>query len=150
VLHTRISEELAEDIRRIADDLRVPVSNIVRNVLEEAFSMVETVTENMGDLVDEVVDEAEAARERIVERHGRRGSRRREAQRRRAPAPAESAGGDDEILGWQPLMLHRSQNCADCDALLERGEHAFVAVTARGVSARFACAACVAPSETTD
>ena len=49
VLHTRISEDLAEDLRKIAEDLRVPVSNVVRNVLEEAFSMVETVTENVGD-----------------------------------------------------------------------------------------------------
>ena len=40
VLHTRISEDLADDIREIAEELRVPVSNIVRNVLEEAFSVV--------------------------------------------------------------------------------------------------------------
>jgi hypothetical protein len=34
VLHTRISEPLAEDIRRMAEDLRVPVSNLVRNGLQ--------------------------------------------------------------------------------------------------------------------
>src|SRR4029450_6260076 len=34
VLHTRISEELSDDIRRAADDLRVPVSHLVRHVLE--------------------------------------------------------------------------------------------------------------------
>ena len=44
ILHTRISEDLAEDLRRVAEDLRVPVLNLVRNVLEEAFSVVETVT----------------------------------------------------------------------------------------------------------
>ena len=51
VLHTRISEQLSEDIRQMADELRVPVSNLVRNVLEEAFAVVETVTDNVGDLV---------------------------------------------------------------------------------------------------
>jgi hypothetical protein len=48
VLHTRISEQLAEDIRAIADDLRVPVSNLVRNVLEEAFDAVERVSGDMS------------------------------------------------------------------------------------------------------
>jgi hypothetical protein len=38
VLHTRISQQLAEDIGRMAEDLRVPVSNLVRNVLEATTS----------------------------------------------------------------------------------------------------------------
>ena len=74
VLHTRISEELSEDIRRLAEDLRVPVSNLVRNVLEETFSVVERMSDDVGDLFDEVLDEAEAARERM---RGRRSPRRR-------------------------------------------------------------------------
>ncbi|MEN8181118.1 MAG: hypothetical protein ABFS46_01135, partial [Myxococcota bacterium] len=37
VLHTRVSDRLADDIREVADELRVPVSNLVRNVLEDAF-----------------------------------------------------------------------------------------------------------------
>ncbi len=65
ILHTRISEQLAEDIRAIADDLRVPVSNLVRNVLEEAFSAAERVTDDVGDLLDEVLGEAERASERV-------------------------------------------------------------------------------------
>ena len=52
VLHTRISQQLAEDIGRLAEDLRVPVSNLVRNVLEEVFSVVETVTDNVGELIE--------------------------------------------------------------------------------------------------
>ncbi len=39
VLHTRISEQLSEDIRNFAADLRVPASNLVRNVLEEVFAV---------------------------------------------------------------------------------------------------------------
>lgn len=57
VLHTRISEQLAEDIRRVAEDLRVPVSNLVRNVLEETFSVVESVTDNLGTWLEEVAIE---------------------------------------------------------------------------------------------
>jgi hypothetical protein len=66
VLHTRISEDLSEEIRRLADDLRLPVSNLVRNVLEEAFSAVEAVSDNVGDLFEDVLGEASEARERII------------------------------------------------------------------------------------
>jgi len=75
VLHTRVSENLAEDIRRIADDLRVPASNLVRNVLEEVFDVVESVSDDVGHLFDEVVEEADAARERLARRRGRGRSR---------------------------------------------------------------------------
>ena len=68
VLHTRISEQLADDIRQIAEDLRVPVSNLVRNVLEETFSAMERVSDNVGEAIEEVIDEAQRARERIERR----------------------------------------------------------------------------------
>ena len=144
VLHTRISEELAEDIRRIAEDLRVPVSNIVRNVLEEAFSVVESMTDDVGDLVEEVVDEAEAARARIAARRRRQRERRRGRDARTVqPEEEPGAGPGDEVIGWQPLVLDRPQLCGLCGASLERGESDFVSLTASGVGADFACEGCV-------
>jgi hypothetical protein len=155
VLHTRISEPLAEDIRKIAEELRVPVSNLVRNVLEEAFSVVETVTGNVGDLIEDVVDEAERARERIWRQHRR--SRRghfgggRHARRWRsdeespddaAPVAPERAEYP-EVLGWQPLILNAAQSCADCEESLERGERAFAGVAAAGLTSRFLCRDCM-------
>jgi hypothetical protein len=65
VMHTRISEDLDAALRRAAEDLRVPVSNLVRNLLEDAFDVVETVTESIGGLVDDVVEEAEQFRDRF-------------------------------------------------------------------------------------
>ena len=62
VLHTRISEQLSDDIRRLAEDLRVPTSNLVRNVLEEVFAVVESVSDDVGDLFEDVLEEAESAR----------------------------------------------------------------------------------------
>ena len=62
VLHTRVSEQLSDDIRRAAEDLRVPVSNLVRNVLEEAFGAVERVSDEVGGFLEEVLGETEGAR----------------------------------------------------------------------------------------
>lgn len=154
VLHTRISEDLAEDIRRMAEDLRVPVSNIVRNVLEEAFAVVEQVTDNMGDLIEDVMDEAEAARDRIRERQrhtrgrgrGRRASRRVDVRDPLEDAEAAPAAPrePEPVLGWQPLILAQTQRCAACDSEVERGSQAFVGLTARGLGASYHCAACIA------
>jgi predicted transcriptional regulator len=59
VLHTRVSDELDEALQDAARRLRVPVSNLVRNVLEDVFDVVEAVTENVGELVEDVVEEAQ-------------------------------------------------------------------------------------------
>jgi hypothetical protein len=68
ILHTRVSRQLSEEIRRVAGDLRVPVSNLVRNVLEEAFHVVEQVSGDVGEIVEEVIEEAERARDRFRRR----------------------------------------------------------------------------------
>ena len=149
MLHTRISEGLAEDIRDMAEDLRIPVSNLVRNVLEEAFAVVESVTDNVGDLVEEVVEEAERARERLVRRSERR-------RRRRAPQEPEAGSGrseaDDEppaaprfpdVIGWQPLILNRERSCEGCGDTLPAGDQAWVGIGETGLSPHTLCAGCL-------
>ena len=139
VLHTRISEDLAADLRRVADDLRVPVSNLVRNVLEEAFSVVESVTGNVGELIEEVMDEAEAVRDRLRSRQRRRSRRMDPQESREAEAPPPR---DDEVIGWQPLVLARPQRCAQCGILMGRGDSAYASVTPKGVGASWRCEDC--------
>ena len=90
VLHTRISEQLSEDIRNFAEDLRVPASNLVRNVLEEVFTVVDGVSDDVGNLFDDLIEEAEGVRERVRKQaatgrpHRHRGSSRRRSRSRRA------------------------------------------------------------------
>ena len=150
VLHTRISEPLAEDIRRMAEDLRVPVSNLVRNVLEEAFSVVEAVTDNVGDLIEDVVDEAERTRGRIRSRRHYLRHRHRHRRDRRprgrpdgvASAPAEREPFPD-VVGWQPLILNQPKSCADCEEPIERSERGFAGMTAAGLSEIYLCRDCM-------
>lgn len=189
VLHTRISEQLSDDIRRLAEDLRVPTSNLVRNVLEEVFAVVETVSQDVGGLFEEVLDEAEAARSRIRRRSrddrapGREGSDVR--QERRAPSWADVAEAEirrdeandapfanekpsanvkpganereprdeepsqaprpafEEVVGWQPLILNQTQDCARCGHSIRRGSRAFVGQTERGLSRIALCRQCL-------
>ncbi len=155
ILHTRISDQLSEDIRRVAEDLRVPVSNLVRNVLEEVFSAVEQMSDDVGDLFDEVVEEAEYARERMEEFQARRRARRRRREARDTTAreasepaqPAEPAAVPEtpgasseaapdfpEVVAWQPVLLNSRQRCAATGRELAPGEEAHVGLTATGLS----------------
>lgn len=172
VLHTRISEDLSEEIRRLADDMRLPVSNLVRNVLEEAFSVVENVSDNVGDLFEDVLGEAEEARERIIrqmdnaEQRRRRRGRSRSGRRSRDPDIEDEFRADEaaevaakpqpetqakartpkefpDVLGWQPLVLNRQQACADCGLELQKGDRAFLGVKTGGLTDLALCAECV-------
>ncbi len=144
VLHTRISEQLAEDIRRMAEDLRVPVSNLVRNVLEEAFAVVEKVSDNVGDLVGEVVEEAERARDRIRARRRRQWGGRARAAAAEAPADEEPpAPSYPDVIGWQPLIFNQPRHCSDCGVGIEVGERAFAGLAATGLSPHVLCGECM-------
>lgn len=100
VLHTRISEQLSEEIRNFADNLRVPASNLVRNILEEVFIVVEDVSDDIGGLFDDLLEEAEGVRERIRDQAAAspRGPVRRSGRRRRnARRPQRAAEPDADV-----------------------------------------------------
>jgi hypothetical protein len=158
VLHTRITEQLAGDIRALAEDLRVPVSNLVRNVLEEAFSVVEEVSGDVGTLLDDVFDEAEQVatrfrhhRERLRETRAARAARAEEAAEPRTdrpePAPrsapqrpeppAAGAPSFPDVVAWQPVVLNAPRRCARTGRPLAAGDDAWVGLTERGPSGVF-------------
>jgi hypothetical protein len=102
VLHTRVSEQLSDDIRRFAEDLRVPASNLVRNVLEEVFTMVDGVSDDVGDLFDDLVEEAEGVRDRVRNQaasrtRGRHRSRHASSRRRRRSRSEDEAEVEAEF-----------------------------------------------------
>lgn len=104
VLHTRVPERLEAELRQRAAALGISVSNLVRNVLDHTFGLVEDVVAD-GHAV------ARAARGR---------GPRTEA---RPPAPRV-----DDVLGWQPIVLGKNAICARCNAILPRGKDAAVGV----------------------
>jgi hypothetical protein len=101
-LHTRISEHLEEALKREARRKRLPVSLLVRNVLEGAL-----------DLVEDIVEDSLA-----VARRSRRLARN--VGRARGPA-----AGLDDIYGWQELILNRAASCAGCRSALAAGAAAY-------------------------
>jgi hypothetical protein len=134
-------EQLARDIRQMAEDLRVPVSNLVRNVLEETFSVVESVTDDMGDLLEDVIEQAERASDRI--HHSQRRRREREAREAHRRQRSERPEAFDDIEAWQPVVLNVPRRCDGDGREIRRGEQAFVGLTSSGLSGTYLCPPCV-------
>jgi hypothetical protein len=100
VLHARISETLDQELKERATELGVSVSNLVRNVLLNAFGLVNSV----------VKDGASVARS---------------ARGETSATPTEA---DPSVVGWQTMVLNRNALCATCNAILPRGSQGAVAV----------------------
>jgi hypothetical protein len=107
VIHTRISESLDEEIRRRATGLGVSVSNLVRNVLLNTFGLVEGIMNDGAEIARASRDDAE------------RSSTGRSPASKAEPAP---------VLGWQEIVLNLNALCVQCNAILNKGKQAAVAV----------------------
>ncbi len=117
VIHARVPEELDRELKRKAGRLGMSVSNLVRNVLQNAFGLVEDI----------VTDTATVAR-----------SAREVGAPEAPPAPVSGAA----VLGWQTLRLNVNALCVSCNAILSKGTVAAIAVTDRGVERSFSCLEC--------
>ena len=124
VIHTRVPESLDEQIKRRATDLGLSVSNLVRNVLQHTFGLVEDI----------VHDSAEIAR-------SARGAR--SAFSGRVPAPPPAAPAEAEVLGWHSALLNVNAVCDACNAILPRGTRAGVGIVHGGGAIPIRCQSCL-------
>ncbi|MBY0276814.1 hypothetical protein K2Z84_15865 [Candidatus Binatia bacterium] len=129
VIHTRVSEGLEEEIRERAARLGVSVSNLVRNVLQNTFGLVEDV----------VADAANISRSARGEQRAARGTERT-GPRDDASVGSERAG---RVLGWQEAVLSRNAVCVACNAILPRGTRAAIAVVEGTAPRDIRCLPCM-------
>jgi hypothetical protein len=122
VLHTRIPESLDSEIKDRANRLGVSVSNLVRNVLQNTFGMVNDI----------VADSQSIAR-----------SARDAAKLRNEAAAAASGEPAPNVLGWQPLTLNVNAVCESCNDILGKGTAAHVSVLDGPGKPTFRCGTCV-------
>jgi hypothetical protein len=121
VIHARIPASLEAEIKRIAEKLRIPVSNLVRNMLADAVAVVDGVQEN--------VDHAMA---------GLRSSLGRLAASERPKSAKPLA----RVVAWQEVVLAQDARCAGCGASLPQSARAYLGLTARAEDRVFSCTKC--------
>jgi hypothetical protein len=127
-LHTRISEDLEEALKREARRRRSPVSLVVRNVLEGALDLVEDIVEDSLQI---------ARRSRGLAR----------AASQAGPGAQETGSAEraplDDVYGWQDLILNRPADCAQCGSALRTGASAYRGLRDEPGPPIFLCSTCV-------
>jgi hypothetical protein len=122
VIHTRVPESLDDEIKRRATDLGLSVSNLVRNVLQHAFVLVDDI----------VHDSAEIARS----------ARGAKAAFSGAPK-ARAADPPSPVVGWHLALLNINGVCDVCNTVLSKGTRAGIGVLAGPGPIPFRCQNCL-------
>lgn len=121
VVQTRVPRDLETTLKREARRRRLTVSHLVRNVLEDAFQLVDGVVANVDDLVNDSVE--------LVRRVGS-DARRVAGAVREATRPGEAAPPGEvappsadlaHVWAWNRVVLNRATDCSRCGRGLARG-----------------------------
>ena len=130
VIHTRVPAVLEQELKRLAETIRVPVSNLVRTILEDAVEMADRAGRGVEQELRHAASTLSSKREHIL--------------KRKADAVAASKRPLDGVIGFQPLTLASSARCARCEAALHEGDEAFLGVSADPTAARaVVCSECL-------
>lgn len=128
VLHTRVPAVLEAELKRFADNLRVPVSNLVRTILEDALEVADVATENVEGRLKKAASQLEKERQRL--------------KKKVLFDPLK------DVFAFQAVTLAQSATCAKCRKDMAAGSHAHMGLTdpqpVKNKPARiFVCDACV-------
>ncbi len=127
VIHTRVPALLERELKRFAENMRVPVSNLIRTILEDAVSVADVATENVEVKLGKAAEQIHRERERIKEKV------------RIDPLR--------DVFAFQEVTLAQPCACAKCGKDLVPGEKAHLGLvdgpTERGRAKLFACEGCI-------
>lgn len=115
VLHTRVPEFLADELKRAAESMRVPVSNLVRSALEDAVGALSAVNRRTEAELHHLAARLPGASERTD-------APPRSPASEAAPPPL--AG----IVGFQSMILAQDTSCTLCGRPLDTGQDAYLGI----------------------
>jgi len=112
VLHTRVPAVLERELKRFADSLRVPVSNLVRTILEDAVHVADAAGTGLETRLKHAATVIEHERERL--------------KKKVTPDRLSS------VFAFQDVTLAQPAVCAQCDQPLARGARAHLGLHSDG------------------
>lgn len=148
IVQTRVPRDLESTLKREARRRRLTVSHLIRNVLEDAFALVDGVVANVDDLVSDSVE--------LVRRVGNDARRvagnARDVGRPSAGDAGREAGEEEaeeevpaHIWAWNRVVLNRGAECSRCRRGMARGSEAYAGLSDDAARPRaWLCADCVA------
>jgi hypothetical protein len=108
VLHTRVPAVLERELKRFAENLRIPVSNLVRPLREDALEVADAATENVEEGLKRAAGHLERERERL--------------KKRMEHDPLEG------VVAFQEVTLATAATCARCASELKAGTRAHLGI----------------------
>jgi hypothetical protein len=126
VLHTRVPAVLEAELKRIPQNLRVPVSNLVRTILEDALEVADAAGDRVEERLRNAASQLQTERERL--------------RRKIRPDPLS------DVYAFQPVTLAQPAHCAKCDVALDAGDHAHLGLVDPNVGGNvriFVCDECL-------
>lgn len=123
VLHTRVPEELEDALQKKAVALRIPVSNLIRNILEDAFQFVENVVADGLSITDSIRKDAIS----IAETTKTGFSALKQPQKTLKKISPDKKKLDSvlsQVYGWQEIVLNKSGACFVCTKEVKKGSKA--------------------------
>jgi hypothetical protein len=130
VLHTRVPAVLEAELKRFAQNLRVPVSNLVRTILEDALEVADAAGDRVEERLRNAATQLQTERERL--------------RRKIRPDPLS------DVYAFQPVTLAQPAHCAKCDVALAVGDEANLGLLDPNVEGNvriFVCDDCVPKKE---
>ena len=128
VLHTRVPAVLEEELKRLATALRMPVSNLVRAVLEDAVDAVDAASERaegeLKGMVSRIHEKRETLRGAVQSSTRAQQAKSDEATKSAEIVCPEASPLLDGLAGVQRLTLIADSTCTVCGRALPRGSEA--------------------------
>lgn len=143
LIQTRVPESLESALKDEAVRRRLPVSQLVRNILEDTLHLVGDVVDGVDAIVQESIEMG-----RSVGRGVARARANITPSVTTDAAPAEPAVGAaelDDVYAWNEVVPNKPAACSSCGVELLPGRTAFVGLRddpSRGRA--WACADCIA------
>jgi hypothetical protein len=128
LIQTRVPKRLEATLKAEAQEQRLSVSQLIRNVLEDTFDLVDGVVADVDQIVTDSVGLARNVKtraRRLASPRGRDPGRRRDRTADRSPATRDQLS---HVAAWNEVVLNRPIPCARCGEVVPRGAHGFVSV----------------------
>jgi hypothetical protein len=113
LIQTRVDEDLDETLRREAKKKRLTVSQLIRNVLQDAFHLVDDIVVGAATLTETV----------------RQDARRIAASAKGEDRPKRKGTTELGVDSWQEVVLGRDVDCGRCATALTKGSRALFGMT---------------------
>jgi hypothetical protein len=123
VIQTRVPKDLESTLKEAAEQKRMTVSHLIRNVLEDTFNLVDGIVADSSALVEHVTRDAK--RLAATARGDTSGK----------VLPPANQGGNlaqallDSVDAWQDVIVNKPGHCVECGKALARGDRAYRGLT---------------------